>query len=193
MICLQGLTFPVGELFLEDVLEKTQYCIKPEPDSFQGGSRRRARQLDSKRDPLTELFEACLSVPSYHFPPSLQHHLFIYYLCLFLGYFHCNISRGLQLYCRHCSKKIYTLKLKTFAITSTLWSMEMLGRSCLNYPKCEIFYNGSKILPKLYPGSWNVSIVPNIQKYCLHWIWFGHAVLQCRWINTSNISGFSLI
>ncbi|XP_010677544.1 DExH-box ATP-dependent RNA helicase DExH1 isoform X2 [Beta vulgaris subsp. vulgaris] len=56
-IHIPGLTFPVAELFLEDVLEKTQYCIKPEPDSFQGGSRRRARQLDSKRDPLTELFE----------------------------------------------------------------------------------------------------------------------------------------
>lgn len=54
----QGLTYPVAELFLEDVLEKTRYLIKSEADSFQGSSRRRQRQQDSKRDPLTELFEA---------------------------------------------------------------------------------------------------------------------------------------
>lgn len=56
-IHIPGLTFPVAELFLEDVLEKTRYSIKQESDSFQGSSRRRARQLDSKKDPITELFE----------------------------------------------------------------------------------------------------------------------------------------
>lgn len=56
-IHIPGLTFPVAELFLEDVLEKTRYSIKQESDNFQGSSRRRARQLDSKKDPITELFE----------------------------------------------------------------------------------------------------------------------------------------
>ncbi|CAN4089643.1 unnamed protein product [Withania somnifera] len=56
-IYIPGLTHPVAELFLEDVLEKTRYLIKSEADKFQGNSRRRMRQQDSKRDPLTELFE----------------------------------------------------------------------------------------------------------------------------------------
>ncbi|KAK9668631.1 hypothetical protein RND81_13G073300 [Saponaria officinalis] len=56
-IHIPGLTFPVTELFLEDVLEKTHYSIKSDADSYQGSSRRRSRQLDSKKDPLTELFE----------------------------------------------------------------------------------------------------------------------------------------
>lgn len=49
----------MAELFLEDVLEKTHYIIKSEDDNFQGNSRRRRKQQDSKKDPLTELFEAC--------------------------------------------------------------------------------------------------------------------------------------
>ncbi|XP_056687061.1 DExH-box ATP-dependent RNA helicase DExH1 isoform X2 [Spinacia oleracea] len=56
-IHIPGLTFPVAEFFLEDVLEKTRYSIKQESDSFQGSSRRRVKQLDSKKDPVTELFE----------------------------------------------------------------------------------------------------------------------------------------
>ena len=56
----QGLTFPVAEFFLEDLLEKTRYSIKSESDNFEGNSRRRKRQQDSKKDSLTELFEACL-------------------------------------------------------------------------------------------------------------------------------------
>lgn len=56
-IHIPGLTFPVAELFLEDVLEKTRYSIKSDSDSFQGSSRRRNKQQDSKKDPLTELFE----------------------------------------------------------------------------------------------------------------------------------------
>lgn len=55
----QGLTFPVAEMFLEDVLEKTRYKIVSETDNFVGGSRRR-RQLSSKSDPLTEMFEVKL-------------------------------------------------------------------------------------------------------------------------------------
>lgn len=55
-IHIPGLTFPVAELFLEDMLEKTHYSIKSEFDNFQGNSKRR-RQQDSKRDPLTALFE----------------------------------------------------------------------------------------------------------------------------------------
>ncbi|XP_019153740.1 PREDICTED: DExH-box ATP-dependent RNA helicase DExH1 isoform X2 [Ipomoea nil] len=56
-IHIPGLTYPVSELFLEDVLEKTRYRIKPEYDNVQGNSRRRHRQQESKKDPLTELFE----------------------------------------------------------------------------------------------------------------------------------------
>lgn len=56
-IHIPGLTFPVAELYLEDVLEKTQYKIQSESDNFQINSRRRNRQPDSKKDPLTELFE----------------------------------------------------------------------------------------------------------------------------------------
>lgn len=49
----------MAELFLEDILEKTRYTVKSEFDNFEGGnSRRRRRQQDSKKDPLTELFEA---------------------------------------------------------------------------------------------------------------------------------------
>ncbi|XP_020259877.1 DExH-box ATP-dependent RNA helicase DExH1 [Asparagus officinalis] len=55
-IHIPGLTFPVAEMFLEDVLEKTHYKIVSETDNFVGGSRRR-RQLSSKSDPLTEMFE----------------------------------------------------------------------------------------------------------------------------------------
>ncbi|KAF5937832.1 hypothetical protein HYC85_025338 [Camellia sinensis] len=53
-IHIPGLTFPVAELFLEDVLEKTRYSIKSEFDNFRGSSRRR-RQQESKKDPMTEL------------------------------------------------------------------------------------------------------------------------------------------
>lgn len=57
VIHIPGLTFPVAELFLEDVLEKTRYIVKSEADNYQGNSRRRKRQQDSKKDPLTDLFE----------------------------------------------------------------------------------------------------------------------------------------
>lgn len=53
----QGLTFPVAEVFLEDVLEETRYNIKSEFDNIEGSSRRKRRQQDPKKDPLTELFE----------------------------------------------------------------------------------------------------------------------------------------
>ncbi|XP_057999659.1 DExH-box ATP-dependent RNA helicase DExH1 isoform X2 [Hevea brasiliensis] len=57
-IHIPGLTFPVTELFLEDILEKSRYKIQSEAGNFQGNSRRRRRrEQDSKKDPLTELFE----------------------------------------------------------------------------------------------------------------------------------------
>ncbi|KAI8562893.1 hypothetical protein RHMOL_Rhmol03G0070800 [Rhododendron molle] len=62
-IHIPGLTFPVAEFFLEDVLEKTRYSIKSEVNNYQGSSRRRGRQQESKKDPLTELFEAWWSQP----------------------------------------------------------------------------------------------------------------------------------
>ncbi|CAA0822531.1 RNA helicase family protein [Striga hermonthica] len=56
-IHIPGLTFPVKEFYLEDVLEKTRYSIQAEFDSFPGNSRGRRRQQEAKKDPLTELFE----------------------------------------------------------------------------------------------------------------------------------------
>ncbi|OIW12193.1 hypothetical protein TanjilG_28601 [Lupinus angustifolius] len=56
-IHIPGFTFPVAEHFLEDVLEKTRYIIKSEFDNFEGNSRRRRKQQDSKKDTLTEMFE----------------------------------------------------------------------------------------------------------------------------------------
>ncbi|XP_019705493.1 DExH-box ATP-dependent RNA helicase DExH1 isoform X2 [Elaeis guineensis] len=57
IIHIPGLTYPVAEVFLEDVVEKTRYRIKSEFDNFQGNSRRRRRQPSTKNDPLTEMFE----------------------------------------------------------------------------------------------------------------------------------------
>ncbi|XP_008802398.1 DExH-box ATP-dependent RNA helicase DExH1 isoform X2 [Phoenix dactylifera] len=57
IIHIPGLTYPVAEAFLEDVLEKTRYKIKSEFDNFQANSRRRRRQPSTKNDPLTEMFE----------------------------------------------------------------------------------------------------------------------------------------
>ncbi|XP_072988062.1 DExH-box ATP-dependent RNA helicase DExH1 isoform X2 [Typha latifolia] len=56
VIHIPGLTFPVTEVFLEDILEKTRYKIKSEFDNHPGNSRRR-RQISTKNDPLTEMFE----------------------------------------------------------------------------------------------------------------------------------------
>lgn len=56
-IHILGLTFPVAELFLEDVLQKTHYNIKSEFDNFQGSSRRRRKEQDLKKDNLTAMFE----------------------------------------------------------------------------------------------------------------------------------------
>lgn len=56
-IHIPGFTHPVAELFLEDILEKTGYSIKSEFDNFEGNSRKRRRQKDTKKDPFTELFE----------------------------------------------------------------------------------------------------------------------------------------
>lgn len=50
----------MAEHFLEDLLEKSRYSITSDSDNFEGNSRRRRKQQDSKKDPLTELFEACI-------------------------------------------------------------------------------------------------------------------------------------
>ena len=62
----QGFTYPVAEYFLEDVLEKTRYSIKSDSDNYEGNSKRRRKQQDSKKDPLTEMFEACIFELSIH-------------------------------------------------------------------------------------------------------------------------------
>ncbi|XP_026425947.1 DExH-box ATP-dependent RNA helicase DExH1-like isoform X1 [Papaver somniferum] len=53
---IPGFTFPVEELFLEDVLEKSCLNISSK-DRFPGNARGRRKQTDSKKDPLVELFE----------------------------------------------------------------------------------------------------------------------------------------
>ncbi|XP_066374421.1 DExH-box ATP-dependent RNA helicase DExH1-like isoform X2 [Miscanthus floridulus] len=53
---IPGFTFPVAELFLEDVLEKTRYRINSERDNFAGSSRRK-RFSSVKSDPLSDVFE----------------------------------------------------------------------------------------------------------------------------------------
>uniref|UniRef100_A0ACD5TPF9 Uncharacterized protein n=1 Tax=Avena sativa TaxID=4498 RepID=A0ACD5TPF9_AVESA len=50
-----GFTFPVAELFLEDILEKTGYKIKSERENFQGNSRRK-RPASVKNDPVSDVF-----------------------------------------------------------------------------------------------------------------------------------------
>lgn len=52
----QGFTFPVAELFLEDVLEKTRYRINSERYNFAGSSRRN-RFSSVKSDPVSDVFE----------------------------------------------------------------------------------------------------------------------------------------
>ncbi|KAG2332690.1 hypothetical protein Bca52824_003870 [Brassica carinata] len=55
---IPGFTFPVTELFLEDVLEKSRYTIKSsDSGNYQGSSRGRRRDSESKKDDLTTLFE----------------------------------------------------------------------------------------------------------------------------------------
>lgn len=70
----------MAEFFLEDVLEKTRYNIKSEFDNFEGNSRRRRRQQDSKKDPLTELFEAC----SHSLPPFFFFFLILKFTVVFV-------------------------------------------------------------------------------------------------------------
>lgn len=56
-IHIPGLTFPVSELYLEDVLEKTRYVIRAESDNLSGNSRGKRRLEESQRDSLAEAFE----------------------------------------------------------------------------------------------------------------------------------------
>ncbi|KAM0829421.1 hypothetical protein ACQ4PT_066891 [Festuca glaucescens] len=53
---IPGFTYPVAELFLEDILEKTSYKIKSERENFQGNSRRK-RPASVKNDPVSDVFE----------------------------------------------------------------------------------------------------------------------------------------
>ncbi|KAG9131678.1 hypothetical protein Leryth_009422 [Lithospermum erythrorhizon] len=56
-IHIPGFTFPVAELYLEDVLEKTRFKIQAEADSFHGSTRRRKKQQESNKDAITDSFE----------------------------------------------------------------------------------------------------------------------------------------
>ncbi|KAM0827322.1 hypothetical protein ACQ4PT_068272 [Festuca glaucescens] len=53
---IPGFTYPVAEMFLEDILEKTSYKIKSERENFQGNSRRK-RPAPVKNDPVSDVFE----------------------------------------------------------------------------------------------------------------------------------------
>ncbi|GBG82962.1 hypothetical protein CBR_g36488 [Chara braunii] len=61
MAHIPGYTFPVKELFLEELLEKTGHTIVDQSSGGfgggGGGGRRRRRMPDSKKDPITELWE----------------------------------------------------------------------------------------------------------------------------------------
>ncbi|KAG9131681.1 hypothetical protein Leryth_009422, partial [Lithospermum erythrorhizon] len=112
-IHIPGFTFPVAELYLEDVLEKTRFKIQAEADSFHGSTRRRKKQQESNKDAITDSFEAChyiifyllfylsffiiFKVPSYivmsNSGPLTDHNitfglLEMYVLCLFVFYFY---------------------------------------------------------------------------------------------------------
>ncbi|CAM6110806.1 unnamed protein product [Calypogeia fissa] len=56
MMHIPGFTFPVTELFLEDVLELTKYRVGSDQSANEfGGGRRRTQE--KKKDPLTQVFE----------------------------------------------------------------------------------------------------------------------------------------
>lgn len=57
--CIQGFTFPVKELFLEDVLELTHFPIVADQGGFNGGGGggRRRKAQEKAQDPVLETFE----------------------------------------------------------------------------------------------------------------------------------------
>jgi ATP-dependent RNA helicase DHX36 len=59
MMHIPGFTFPVKELFLEDVLELTHYSVGADQGGFSGGGfgGKRRRTQERKRDPVSEAFE----------------------------------------------------------------------------------------------------------------------------------------
>jgi len=85
----QGFTFPVTELFLEDVLEKTRYKIRSECDSSAGSSRKK-RFSSVKSDPLSDLFEVnfIFFFLSHQSPPQKKEKKkkeIIYYCCIWIS------------------------------------------------------------------------------------------------------------
>lgn len=56
---MQGFTFPVKELFLEDVLELTRFPVGADQEGYTGGGfgGKRRRTQEKKRDPVIEAFE----------------------------------------------------------------------------------------------------------------------------------------
>lgn len=56
---LQGFTFPVKELFLEDVLELTRFPVSSDQGGYNGGGGggKRRKTQEKKRDPISEAFE----------------------------------------------------------------------------------------------------------------------------------------
>jgi ATP-dependent RNA helicase DHX36 len=66
MMHIPGFTFSVKELFLEDLLELTHYSVGADQGGFSGGGfgGKRRKTQERKRDPVSEAFEASLSVGS---------------------------------------------------------------------------------------------------------------------------------
>lgn len=59
--CMQGFTFPVKEIFLEDVLELTRFPIVADQGGYNGGGGggRRRKTQEKAQDPVLEAFEVC--------------------------------------------------------------------------------------------------------------------------------------
>ena len=80
---MQGFTFPVKELFLEDVLELTHYPIVADQGGYNGGGGgggggRRRKTQEKAQDPILEAFEVWLSLKrESHFSRILYHPEFV--------------------------------------------------------------------------------------------------------------------
>lgn len=76
----------MAEFFLEDVLEKTKYTIKPESESIPGNTRGRRRwQQEYKReDPISESFEVFFFFVSY-LPGVFMVHEKLHYILIHIS------------------------------------------------------------------------------------------------------------
>lgn len=82
---MQGFTFPVKELFLEDVLELTHFSIIADQGGYNGGGGggggRRRKTQEKAQDPVLEAFEVRLLLK--HKAKVLAYFEFVLYSLLF--------------------------------------------------------------------------------------------------------------